>query len=84
MFTFHLIFVTSAWLFYVLSDEGQYSDTKSETSSLTCKSTSSTSRSPTPSNSGKFPTNPSAIAGVASLTIPEFSSGVRTCLVDGK
>ena len=37
-----------------------------------------------PSNSGKFLTNPAATAGVGSLTIPEFLSGVRTCLLDGK
>ena len=84
LFCIYIIFVTSAWLVYVLSDEGQYSDTKLETSSSTCKSINSTDRSPMPSNSHKFSTNPAATAGVGSLTIPEFSSGVRTCLLDGK
>ena len=71
-------------LLYVILDDGQYSDNKSETSSSTRKSTSS-SRSPTPSKIGQIPTSilPTT-AGVGSLTIPEFSTGVRSCLLEGK
>ena len=71
-------------LLNVILGDGQYSDNKSETRSSTHKSTSS-GRSPIPSKTGQIPTSilPTT-AGVGSLTIPEFSTGVRSCLLEGK
>ena len=71
-------------LLNVILDDEQYSDNKSETSSSTHKSTSS-GRSITPSKIGLIPTHilPTT-AGVGSLTIPEFATGVRSCLLEGK
>ena len=71
-------------LFNVILDYGQYSDNKLETSSSTRKITSS-GRSPTPLKIGQIPTSTlPTTAGVGSLTIPEFSTGVRSCLLEGK
>ena len=63
-------------------DDGP-SDFRLEASTSTHKNTNSSFSNLTPPKESNNIVGTTTTAGIGSLTIPEFSSGVRTCLLEG-